>query len=61
MKYFILTKRQLTFAVCVTLLMALTLVGTLSVFAGSERKIPIYSVDRNDKKIAISFDAAWGA
>ncbi|MEG2002242.1 MAG: polysaccharide deacetylase family protein [Clostridia bacterium] len=26
-----------------------------------KRLIPIYSVDRNDKKIAITFDAAWGA
>ena len=24
------------------------------------RKLPIYSVDREDKKIAISFDCAWG-
>lgn len=26
----------------------------------SERALPIYSVDRQDKKIAISFDCAWG-
>ena len=26
----------------------------------SERLLPIYSVDRQDKKIAISFDCAWG-
>ncbi len=25
-----------------------------------EKKLPIYCVDRQDKKIAISFDAAWG-
>lgn len=25
------------------------------------RKLPIYSVETNEKKIAISFDAAWGA
>ncbi len=24
------------------------------------RKLPIYAVDRNDKKISISFDCAWG-
>jgi len=29
--------------------------------AKSERKLPIYSVDIPDKKVAISFDAAWGA
>lgn len=27
----------------------------------SLRKVPIYQVDRDDKQIAISFDAAWGA
>lgn len=26
----------------------------------SEKKLPIYSVETEDKKIAISFDAAWG-
>lgn len=26
----------------------------------SDRKLPIYCVDRQDKKIALSFDAAWG-
>lgn len=28
--------------------------------SAAERQLPIYSVDRSDKKIAISFDAAWG-
>jgi len=28
--------------------------------AASKRELPIYCVERNDKKIAISFDAAWG-
>ncbi len=28
--------------------------------AASERKLPIYSVERTEKKIAISFDCAWG-
>lgn len=32
-----------------------------SAYFGQERKIPIYSVGTTDKKIAISFDAAWGA
>ena len=26
----------------------------------TERKIPVYSVDTVEKKIALSFDAAWG-
>ena len=29
--------------------------------SGPPRMVPIYSVERNDRKIAISFDAAWGA
>lgn len=30
-------------------------------YNGSVRKLPIYKVDRQDNKIAISFDCAWGA
>lgn len=29
-------------------------------FGGTTRSIPIYCVERDDKKIAISFDCAWG-
>ncbi|MGI5898931.1 MAG: polysaccharide deacetylase family protein [Christensenellales bacterium] len=29
--------------------------------SGSERQIPIYRVETDEKKVAISFDAAWGA
>ena len=33
-----------------------------TVFATGSKKLPVYSVDRGkEKKIAISFDAAWGA
>ncbi len=35
-----------------------------AVFLNSEvvvRKIPIYNVDRQDNKVALTFDAAWGA
>lgn len=32
---------------------------SVSVFNSSERKIPIYSVERNDNKIALTFDCAW--
>ena len=30
------------------------------VFVGQERKLPIYSVDTKEKKIAITFDVSWG-
>ena len=32
-----------------------------SSFAEAERKLPIYCVETEEKKVAISFDAAWGA
>jgi polysaccharide deacetylase family sporulation protein PdaB len=35
--------------------------GTLSVFASNNRKLPIYCVETDKKQVAISFDAAWGA
>lgn len=33
---------------------------TNGAFLGEKRKLPIYSVDTRDKKIAISFDVSWG-
>lgn len=30
------------------------------VFLGGQRKLPIYSVDTREKRIAISFDVSWG-
>ena len=33
----------------------------IMVFLANKKELPIYSVDTNEKKIAISFDAAWGA
>ncbi|MBE3101789.1 MAG: polysaccharide deacetylase family protein [Firmicutes bacterium] len=34
---------------------------TISVFLNTRKELPIYSVQTEEKKIAISFDAAWGA
>lgn len=33
--------------------------STLSV-SGKAKKLPIYCVDTEEKKVALSFDAAWG-
>lgn len=33
----------------------------LNVFRNNSRELPVYCVDTAEKKIAISFDAAWGA
>ena len=48
-------------AVVAALVLALRLTGAYAVFTGGTvRDLPIYSVEREDKKIAISFDCAWG-
>ncbi len=48
--------------VCVTLGFMVPLTKSQSVFFGyTERKVPIYQVDTNEKKVALTFDAAWGA
>lgn len=50
------------FLVCVSLGFMLSLTNSQSVFLGyAERKVPIYSVSTNQKKVALTFDAAWGA
>ena len=61
MRYLILTKKQVSVFLCSFLAVTLSVMGTISVFASNSRKLPIYCVDNNTKKIAISFDAAWGA
>lgn len=65
-KYFIISKKGLITTIIIILGI---LVGILFVAVGqpavavsaNEKKLPIYSVARDDKKVAISFDAAWGA
>lgn len=48
-------------------LLALTIVSTVAIshigvkVSNTARKLPIYSVQTNEKKIAITFDAAWSA
>ena len=60
MRYVILTKKQAT-GICAAVLCFVTvLVCSISVFANSDRLLPIYSVGTEKKQIAISFDAAWG-
>ena len=57
----IITKKQLMIALAVILSVITLTVGTQIAFAGSDRKLPIYCVETDKKRIAISFDAAWGA
>lgn len=73
MKFFVLTKRRLTLfaavlvgcaaagmitAACVKSVQPETPASVQT--TASERKVPIYCVETEEKKIAISFDAAWG-
>ena len=66
MKFITLTRRSLLVFFSCVLLGALALTITIrttskAITASAEpRDIPIYCVDRKDKKVAISFDAAWG-
>lgn len=50
--------------VLVAVLLSLSYNGATSAqvyFGYSTRKVPIYNVDTEEKQVAISFDAAWGA
>ncbi len=60
MKLFIVTKKQLMVALCLIAAVAAVVIGSVGVFANSERLLPIYCVETEKKQIAISFDAAWG-
>ena len=60
MKYFIITKKQIALGIAVLICAAAAVITSVSAFAGTNRKLPIYCVDTTEKKIAISFDAAWG-
>lgn len=62
MYMWILTKRRiigiLSAAFAITILLGLFLNKNVSV-SSQNRKLPIYSVETDEKKIAITFDAAW--
>ena len=66
MKILILKKTIITILVCVvifftTFLLNLGVVNVSSAYSVTNKKLPIYSVQTNENKVAISFDAAWGA
>ena len=67
MKFVVIKKRAFwlsVIAVISMILLSLDIGGgaSASVFFGSApRLVPIYSVDTTEKKVAISFDTAWGA
>ena len=63
MKVFIINRKRLMVIIgCVVTALvsgAVSLQGT-NMFMAKERKLPIYCVDRKDKVVSLSFDAAWG-
>ena len=61
MRFLILTKKQLLTLGCCVLAVIIGAAVSVSAFAKSERFLPIYRVETNEKKIALTFDAAWGA
>ncbi len=66
MNFVVLSKKKLITALCVflsaaVLFLSLNVTGAYQVFyGGTLRKLPIYCVKTEEKKVAISFDCAWG-
>lgn len=66
MRVFILTRKRLAIigaALAIVLCMGIFRISDNDVAVAanaSQRSIPIYCVDTNEKKVSISFDAAWG-
>ena len=62
MKFFLVKRRMVTAAACVLAAVVMfTAVNAPAVVASAtDRQLPIYCVERDQKMISISFDAAWG-
>ncbi|MBQ8177853.1 MAG: polysaccharide deacetylase family protein [Clostridia bacterium] len=63
--FFVLKKKSVIVCVCI-LLVALVAATSIGIIATSgevsaKRLVPIYSVARDDNKVALTFDCAWGA
>ncbi len=66
MKFFCIKKKHIKYVLVILLtavLLALNFNGSSAqvYFGIAPRLVPIYSVDTDEKKVAISFDSAWGA
>ncbi|NLY54526.1 MAG: polysaccharide deacetylase family protein [Firmicutes bacterium] len=69
---FFISKRKLLLMTSIVLILAITMTVThlyfptyprqvITTLVNLNRRVPIYCVQTDEKKIAISFDAAWGA
>ncbi len=67
MRFCVLKKRTIKICIAmiaIAVLLSLSINGATSAevyFGYSTRKVPIYNVETDEKQVAISFDAAWGA
>ncbi len=62
--FFVMKKKSVIVAVCLILVVVVVGVSVGLVATGevtAKRLLPIYSVERNDGKVALTFDCAWGA
>ena len=60
MKVFVITKKHIMLSLVLCLTIILLSLGSAAVIASNDRKLPIYCVETEKKRVAISFDAAWG-
>ena len=62
MKYIVLKKRNLTIASAAILVSVVLIILSATLMSASKiRYLPIYSVDRSDNLVSLTFDAAWSA
>lgn len=61
MRFLILTKKHILMIGCAVLAVIIGAAVSVNAFAKSERLLPIYCVETTEKKVALTFDAAWGA
>ncbi len=61
MKIYVLNKFHFSILICSLLALSVFLVSTLSPSASSEKLLPIYSVETEEKVVSITFDSAWTA
>ena len=62
-RLFVLPKRALALPaalLCICALCVLTTLPASVTTAGAQRQLPIYSVERDQKMVSLTFDAAWG-
>ena len=62
MNFYVLKLRHIIIAACAitaAFILAFAVPRTVRVFNVNGREIPIYSVERDDNKIAVTFDCAW--